>query len=240
LDYSVDARGRYRSDDPTKLSERLSHAAQTAARSFTETRKLRDVLTSSDALVATVLAGLNASSAVAMLGVEVLGISILSIRPLPEISKAMQAEAREDLLRQADEAVYARRNNAVQLERMIKENELNTEVAVEQKRRQVRETQMEAEIAVEQQRATLVERKSENDRVEADARAHALQATLEPLKGVDWRTLMAASSGAADPKLIIALAFRELAENAGKIGELNVSPDLLRTLLATPKVDVSR
>jgi hypothetical protein len=30
---------------------------------------------------------------------------------------------------------------------------------------------------------------------------------------------------------MIALAFRELAENAGKIGELNVTPDLLRSLL---------
>ena len=35
-----------------------------------------------------------------------------------------------------------------------------------------------------------------------------------------------------DPKLMIALAFRELAENASKIGELNMSPDLLKTLLA--------
>ena len=29
----------------------------------------------------------------------------------------------------------------------------------------------------------------------------------------------------------IALAFRELAENATKIGELNISPDLLRSLI---------
>jgi len=42
---------------------------------------------------------------------------------------------------------------------------------------------------------------------------------------------MAVSAGGADPKLMIALAFRELAENAGKIGELNVSPDLLRSLI---------
>jgi hypothetical protein len=32
---------------------------------------------------------------------------------------------------------------------------------------------------------------------------------------------------------MIALAFRELAENAGKIGELNVTPDLLTSLLKT-------
>jgi regulator of protease activity HflC (stomatin/prohibitin superfamily) len=231
LDYSLDALGRYRSEDPTKLNERLSHVAQNFARSFTQQRRLREVLVSSDALTGEILAGLQSSPAVAMLGVEVLGLSILAIKPTPEMAKAMQAEAREDLLRQADEAVYARRNNAVQLERTIKENELNTEIAVQQKTRQVRETQMAAEIAVEEQRASLVDRRVDNERKEADARAHALQVTLEPLKGVDWRTLMAASSGAADPKLIIAMAFRELAENAGKVGELNITPDLLNTLL---------
>jgi hypothetical protein len=41
---------------------------------------------------------------------------------------------------------------------------------------------------------------------------------------------MALSAGGADPKLMIALAFRELAENAGKIGEINMTPDLLKSL----------
>jgi regulator of protease activity HflC (stomatin/prohibitin superfamily) len=235
LDYSLNAQGLYRSDDPTKLSERLTHFAQNFARSFTQQRRLREVLVSSDALTSEILTGLQKSPAVAMLGVEVLGLSILAIKPTPEMAKAMQAEAREDLLRQADEAVYARRNNAVQLERTIKENELNTEIAVQQKTRQVRETQMAAEIAVEEQRASLVDSRVENERKEADARAHALRVTLEPLKDVDWRTLMAASSGAADPKLLIAMAFRELAENAGKVGELNITPDLLNTLLRPRK-----
>lgn len=114
---------------------------------------------------------------------------------------------------------------------MIKENELNTEIAVEQKRRTVRETQMAAEIAVEEQRSSLVDRKVENDRKESDARAHGLRATLEPLKDVDWRTLMAASSNGHDSRSLIAMAFQELAQNANRIGELNISPDLLNALL---------
>jgi regulator of protease activity HflC (stomatin/prohibitin superfamily) len=231
LNFSVDSHGRYLSDDPTKLNDRLIHAAQISARSFTQRTKLRDLLVNSDALIAEALPGVQKSPAVAMLGVEVLDLSILSIKGTPEMSKAFQAEAREELLRKADEAIYARRNSAVELERTIKENELNTEIAVEQKKRNVRETQMAAEIAVEDQRAALVERRVDNQRKEADARAHGLRVTLEPLKGVDWRTLMAASSGAADSKLMIAMAFRELAENAGKIGQLNISPDLLAGLL---------
>jgi hypothetical protein len=176
------------------------------------------------------LSGLRASEIVAMLGVEILGLAVLGVKPTPEISRALEAEARESLQRESDEAIYTRRNAAVEQERRIKESELNTEIAVQEKQRQIRETQMAADIAVEEQRGTLVERRGANDRRDADARAYGLQATLEPLRGVDWRTLMAIGGG-GDPKLMIALAFRELAENAGKIGELNVTPDLLRSLL---------
>jgi len=231
LDYSVDSWGRYKSDDPGKLNERLVHATQILARAYTQRSRLKDLLVSSDGLVTEVLAGLKRSEAVAMLGVEILGLSIIAIKPSPEMIKAFQAAAREELLRQADEAIYARRNAAVEFERTIKENELNTEIAVEQKRRQVRETQTAADISVEEQRAALVERRVANQRQEADARAYALQATLEPIKQVDWRTLLAAH-GHADPRFLISLAFQELAQNAGKIGELNISPDLLQTLIA--------
>ncbi len=230
LNFSVTEQGRYNTEDPSKLGDRLVHAAQIIARSFTQKRPLREVLVNSDGLISELLAVLVDSTTVKMLGVEVLGLSILSIKPTPEMTKAFQAEAREDLLRRADEAIYARRNNAVQLERTIKENELNTEIAVETKRRQVRETQMAAEIAVEEQRAVLVDHRVDNEKKEADARAHALKVTLEPLKGIDWRILMAANGG-GDPRQNIALAFRDLAENAGKIGEINITPDLLRTLL---------
>ncbi|MEX2561415.1 MAG: SPFH domain-containing protein [Pirellulales bacterium] len=234
LDYSLDASARYRSDDPSKLADRLIHVTQMLARSFTQRTPLRELLVSSDALVAHVLDGLKGAEAVTMLGIEVLALSIQSIKAPPEMSKAYQAEAREELLRKADEAIYARRNAAVQLERIIKENELDTEVAVEQKKRQVRETQMAADVAVEQQRAELVDRRIENEHKEADARAHALRATLDPLKEVDWRTLTAVAGG-VKPDTIIALAFRELAENASKIGELNISPELLNTLLRRGK-----
>ena len=231
LDFTVDRWGRYQTEDSQKLGDRLIHATQILARSFTQRRLLRDLLVQTDELLREVLEGLEKSPAVTLLGVEIIGLSILGIKPTPEMAKALQAGAREELLRQADEAVYARRNAAVEQERTIKENELKTEIAVELKRRTVRETQMAAEIAVEEQRATLVKQKVDNDRQEADARAHALQVTLEPLKSVDWRTLMAASGGAADPKLMIALAFRDLADNASKIGELHVSPELLHSLL---------
>jgi hypothetical protein len=90
---------------------------------------------------------------------------------------------------------------------------------------------MEADISVEQQRADLVDLRVENQKKESDSRSYALSKMVESLKGADWRTLMAASSGSANPKMLIAMAFRDLADNAGKIGNLNISPELLEVLI---------
>ena len=232
LDFSIRPNGAYVTDDPEKAPERLVQTAQILARSVIQARTLREVLTDSEALVATVLPLLRESEVVRMLGLEILGLTVLALKPIPEIARALEAEAREALQGESDEAIYARRNAAVEQERRIRESELNTEIAVQTKQRQIRETQMAAEIAVEQQRAELVRQRSENERKDADTRAYALRTTLEPVRDLDWRTLMALGAAGSDPKLMIALAFRELAENAAKIGEVNVSPDLLKSLLA--------
>jgi len=231
LDYSVHPSGRYVSEDPRKLEERLVQVTQVLANAVIHRLKLRDVLVAHEQLVAEVLEGLKKSPSITMLGVEILGLSVLSIKPSPETSKALEAEAREGVMRQADEAIYARRNAAVTLERQIRESELNTEIAVEEKKRQIRETQMAAEISLEQQRAQLINKRVENDKQEADSKAYALNAMITPLRDLNWRTLMALSAGQVDSKLAIAMAFRDLAENAEKIGTLNVTPDLLNTLL---------
>jgi hypothetical protein len=239
LDFSIGPQGTYRSDDCRKLTERLVHTTQTLMRAETQKLALREALTSTAALSASVLAGLKSSDAVAQLGVGILNLSLLSIRPTPEMAKALEAEAREALQRRSDEAIYARRNNAVEQERRIKESELNTEIAVEEKQRQIRETQMAAEIAVEQQRAALTDQRVENERKEADSRAYMLEETLKPVRNMDWRTLMAVFQHGGDPKTMIAMAFQEMAANAQKIGELNISPDLLSSLIGPRAVNAT-
>ena len=231
LDFSTASNGRYLSDDPKKLDDRLVSFTQVLASALTHRLTLRELLRAHDRILTEVLKGLKESASVTMLGVEIFGFAVTSVKPTPETGKALEAEAREALLRLADEAVYARRNAAVAQERLIKESELNTEIAVEEKRRQIREAKMAADIAVEQQRAALLEQRVENDRKDADAKAYALNAMLAPIKGVDWHALMALSAGRLDPKLSIAMAFRDLADHAEKIGELNITPDLLGALI---------
>jgi regulator of protease activity HflC (stomatin/prohibitin superfamily) len=230
LNYTIGPRGGYLSDDPKKLADRLVNLAQTVAFSSIQTMTLEQALGGTQALIAALLDKVRKSELPGAHGVEVIALSILSVRPTPETAKALEAEAREQFQRRSDQATYARRNAAVEEERKIKESELNTELAVAAKRRQIRESQMAAEIAIEQQRVQLLEQKIANERKEAEAKAYALEQSLAPVKNVDWRTLMAIGRGGIDSSLMISMAFRDLADNAQKIGSLNITPDLLQTL----------
>lgn len=231
LDFRLLPSGQYASDDPDTLDQRLVQAVQVRTRSLLQRLSLKEALTGGERLTAELRPGLAADEQVGLLGVEILGVSILSIRPTPEMGKALEAEARERLKKEADDAIYERRNASVEQERRIKESELDTELAVEDKRREIRERKTAADIAVEERRGALVELQAVNDRKAADGRAYALEATLKPLRDMDWRTLMTVGAGKLDPRLMIAAAFQDLAGNAGRIGELNISPDLLRSLI---------
>jgi regulator of protease activity HflC (stomatin/prohibitin superfamily) len=233
LDLTVDAKGRYVSDQYQKLPERLVYGLQTLLRAGIQALPLRDGLVHGDELAAQVLEELKASPDVEQLGVEILNLAVLSLKPTPEMAKALEAEAREALNQNADEAVYTRRNAAIEQERRLKENELQTELLIQAKQRELHERELEAEIALEKQRAAFTDQKTENERKEADSRAYSLKAVIAPIQGLDWRTLMMLNPHGGDARNTIAMAFQELAGNAQKIGELNISPDLLRTLIGS-------
>ena len=256
MNYTLAPNGKtYDSEDPQKLPQRLINHAQVLTRSSLKSMPLRDALGSSDNLVSALKKGLRDAEVITSLGVEVLGLSILAIRPTPETSRALEAEAREQILREADEAIYARRNSAVEQERAIKENELNTEIAVENKKRQIREAQMDAQkavqqksrelheaemaakIALEERNRELVALVTKNVREEADAKAYGLSAMMKALTDANPKVLQVLASVGMDSGQLVAAAFRDLADSADKIGQLNVSPELLRELMTRQKVE---
>jgi hypothetical protein len=252
LDFTVYDSMNYKKNDIEKLNQRIINEAQTSTSSYIHGIKLKDSIRSAKSIEENILAGLKASPAISMLGIEILGANILAITATPEMARALETETREKLQQEADQAIYERRNFAVEQERKIKESELNTEIAVEEKQKQIaekkmesevqkadnvrklREMKLEADIAVENQRKMLLEQKTANDKNEADTKGYVIETTLKPYKEMDWKILTALSNN-PDPKFNIALAFRELAENADKIGNLNISPDLLDTILSDKK-----
>lgn len=248
LDFTVDGRGIYKRNDLEKLNQRIINEAQTATASYIHGIGLKDAIRSAKAIEEQIRAGIKGSAAIAALGVEVLAVNVLAVKASPEMARALETGTRELLQQEADQAIYERRNFAVEQERKIKESELNTEIAVEEKRKQIaekvmesdvqkaenerklRELKVQADIAVEDQRKLLIDQKTANERKEADAQGYVLETTLKPYKEMDWRMLMALR-GEQDARSNIAMAFRELAENAGKVGTLNISPELLEQLL---------
>src|SRR6266850_304099 len=251
LNYTLTPNGQtYASEDPQKLPERVIHVLNVLARAELQKLPLREAIRASDELVNAVKTRLAAAEEITSLGLEVLGLSILAIKPTPETVRALEAETREKMFREADEAIYARRNSAVEQERAIKENELNTDIAVENKKRQIRETQMEAErsvqekkhiqqkealeanIGLENRRKDLVTLAADNAKTEADARAYGVSTTMKALGSADTKILQALATTGMKPEQLIAFAFQELASKADKIGQLNISPDLLRELMS--------
>jgi hypothetical protein len=90
---------------------------------------------------------------------------------------------------------------------------------------------MSAEIAIEQQRAQLIDQKVANERKDADSRAYSMEVAAKAIETMDWKKLMLVTPGGFNAGQVIALAFQELVGNAQKIGELNISPDLLQGLM---------
>jgi hypothetical protein len=102
---------------------------------------------------------------------------------------------------------------------------------VETKQQQVRQAKVNGEIVLEVERKKLVAAKVENARSEADAQAYALDASVRPFRDLGPAVLQMLSIQSADPQLMISLAFKEIAQNAAKIGNLNISPELLEMLM---------
>lgn len=248
LDFTVSENGQYKKNDIEKLNQRIINEAQTATSSYIHSIKLKDAIRSAKAIEVQILEGLKSSQPIGMLGIAIVGANILAIQATPEMARALETETREKLQQEADQAIYERRNFAVEQERKIRETELNTEIAVEEKQKQIAEKKMESEvqkadnnrklremkvqadIAVENQRKLLIEQKTANDIKEAETQGYVIDTTLKPYKEMDWKTLTALNNN-PDPKFNISLAFRQLAENAGKIGNLNISPELLDSIL---------
>lgn len=248
LDFTVADNGQYKKNDIEKLNQRIINEAQTATASYIHGINLKDAIRSAKVIEIKILEGLKSSAAIGMLGIEILSANILSIQATPEMTRALETETREKLQQEADLAIYERRNFAVEQERKIKESELNTEIAVEEKQKQISEKRMESEvqkaendrklremklsadIAVENQRKQFIEQKTTNDKKEAETQGYVIETTLKPYKDIDWKVLTALNNN-PDPKFNIALAFRQIAENADKIGNLNISPELLDSIL---------
>jgi regulator of protease activity HflC (stomatin/prohibitin superfamily) len=212
LNFTIDpVRRAYLSNDPELLPQRITNVIQMQTRSEIQQRTLEETLRDSQAIAGVALTRIQEGALLQPMGIELLRVYFLSAKPTPEVAKALEAEYRETLLRKADEAIYRRRAAAVEEERKIKENELSSD------------------IALEEQRQRLIDLQGNNAQQEAEYRGRALEREGE--HGARATEMALSVYRGLEPNTILALAIKELGENAGKVGNLTITSEMLAALL---------
>jgi hypothetical protein len=250
----------YVSEDPLRLNDRIIRVAQGLIQNRVQQQSLREVLRSGSDILSFLKNQLPTLQSITSTGVEVLEISLTAIKPNIETARALEAEAREAILKEADDAIYLRRISAVEQERSIKDAELQTDLSVQQKQQQIETDKLEnmrvlmrsqaetererittnmaikmdalkAEIAQETEKLELVEARTYNQKIETNAAAEAATKQAKAINILSPATLEALSMGNMKSDQLMALAMRTMAQNANKIGSLNFTPDILNQLL---------
>lgn len=226
IDFSYTSESGYeekKAEAKQVMGKRITNLAKTSASKFVNARDVKTVIHAQEELAAFLSEEMASNEAITDLGLDVVTVSILAVSPSLETKRALESATREQILQQQDDAIYKRRNAAIEQERIIKENELNTEIKIAEKEH---ENQMlRQKNALEE-----VELESKVTKEKADARAYANEVVLKAMEAVDKDILLAILLSGMDSKTLIAKAFNSLAENTDKIGNLNISPDLLETL----------
>jgi regulator of protease activity HflC (stomatin/prohibitin superfamily) len=107
FDFTLDEHKTNHVENFEKLNQRLNNEAQTATSAFIQGLSLKDALRSAKAISDQITNGLKSSQAIKMLGVDILSIDVLAVRPTPEMAKALETETRESLQKDADHAIYS-------------------------------------------------------------------------------------------------------------------------------------
>lgn len=205
------------------MGKRITNLAKTSVSKFVNARDVKTVIHAQEELAAFLSEEMASNEAITDLGLDVVTVSILAVSPSLETKRALESATREQILQQQDDAIYKRRNAAIEQERTIKENELNTEIKVAEK-------EHENEMLRQKNALEEVKLESKVTKEKADARAYANEVVLKAMEAVNKDILFAILLSGMDSKTLIAKAFNSLAENTDKIGNLNISPDLLETL----------
>ena len=156
---------------------------------------LREVLGRDVAdLAAEALARLRADQRLTAIGIEVIGIRFALLRPEPEVERALQLPAREQVQQEADKATFERRALAVEREAAIGENELANQIELARRQEQL--------IA---QKGTNARREAE-DAARADSvrvKGHGMLSTntdrYDPGKYFPWSSFYSMINGGAPP-----------------------------------------
>lgn len=246
LDFSIDPyRGVWNGQPLDQVATLLAELAQQPALDLLARLPLAEALTTGIAPVRQSVAdALATDPRLAETGVTVVSARVVALRPEPELERALQTPTREKVQQDADRATYARRAQAVQQERTIAENELQSKIELAKQEQQLVEqhganSRRGAELNAESQLVTAqgeAERARLAAAAEADAErlrdeARAAGTRVVGLAEAEAEAARLAAYRDMPPEVLQSLALKELAQHLPTIGELTVTPDLLSKLV---------
>jgi regulator of protease activity HflC (stomatin/prohibitin superfamily) len=221
IDFSIDPdTGTWRQDPLSQIANTLTESTQQHALKILATLDLETAMRTG---VEKVKQAISENLTAAHIGLEVIDIRVVAIRPDADMEKALQTTIREKVQQDADKATYQRRAVAVERERAISENELQNQIELA-KREELLVVQRGANAlkkAEDHARASRIadEAKADGIRKLAEAEAAGEKARLDAYRDVPQETLYA-------------LAAKELAGNLPEIGSITLTPDIIQPLLA--------
>jgi regulator of protease activity HflC (stomatin/prohibitin superfamily) len=225
LNFGIDPyTGAWLSDPLDKVASRITELAQQYAVEHIATTGLVELLARGLPIVRqTMFDGLVGDQRLAETSIVVIGVRVVSIRPVAELEKALETPLREQVQQDADKASYERRANAVESERTIAQNELQSRIELAKRE----------ELLVRQEGANAQKRAQEAAAVQkVEAAAQADTARVLGAAHADAESARLASYSGIDPSLVLALAAQGVAEHLPSIGTLNLTPDVISQALS--------
>ncbi len=230
--FSIDPNTKqYLTEDSTKIPQHILQLVRGEAKSLIQTTSLEEVLVMGKSLATDITGKLTELSLIPDMGVEFRNLYFDAITPNPEIAKALEADYRETLLQKADVVIYKRRAQAVENERKIRNEEMETETKMEERRKQLVELQGQNALREAEDSAKAVE-------IEGKGRAN-----VALLKGeISAKTIYAIGEAKADatqkriaaykgaePIVIASQALSDFGRHA-KFGDITITPEILASL----------
>jgi regulator of protease activity HflC (stomatin/prohibitin superfamily) len=236
IDFSIDPdTGLWWGTPLEQVASLLTETAQQYALDLIAAGDLTATLAGGVGPVRQVIAvGLAGDARLAETGIQAVGVRVVALRPEPEVEKALRTPTREQVQQEADKATFERRAVAVERERAIGENELQTRIELARREEQLvtqRGTNARRE-AEEAAAAGMIATDAEAQRTLRLAEARAEGTRLAGAAQGDAEAAHVAAYRDLPEAVLLGLAVKELAANLPKIETLVLAPDLLAQALA--------
>jgi hypothetical protein len=236
IDFAIDPYGgRWIGKPLEQVGGRITELAQQYAVEYISTTALIDVLGAGIPKVRAVTAqGLAGDERLAETSVVVVAVRIVSIRAQADVERALETPVRERVQQDADAASYERRAQAVERERTIAENELQSKIELATREQQL----VQQEGANAQRRATeeaasaLIASRAGVERIGIESVATAESTRVLGAANAEAEAARLAAYAGVDPAVLTALALQEFAKHLPSIGTVNLTPDVLTQALS--------